>query len=177
MAKTAQYYGTGRRKEASARVFLKLGKGQIKVNDKTSEDFFGKTTDWLLYAFEPLDRVGARNLFDVFITVSGGGVTGQAGAIRLGISRALVTYEQAHPGKTSLPEDRPLPESLTAQLTRATSSEEESEAALAKLAEINQRLWHVALRKEGYLTRDPRAVLRKLVGLMKSAKAKQFSKR
>ncbi|MGO0121792.1 30S ribosomal protein S9 [Desulfothermobacter acidiphilus] len=90
-----QFYGTGRRKESVARVFLLPGEGRILVNDKTLEEYFGGRKTLTLTARQPLELAGVTGKFDVKATVSGGGVTGQAGAIRLGIARALV---QADPG-------------------------------------------------------------------------------
>ena len=178
MSSQTQYYGTGRRKQASARVFIKSGSGKILVNEKPAENYFSHAVKWLHHAFEPLDRLGANHMFDLAITVKGGGVSGQSGAVRMGLSRALVDYEKKNPGKTSLPEDKPLPESVLKSLTQSDDdSAEASEAAMAKLADINQRIWHIVLRKEGFLTRDARAVLRKLAGFVKHSKRKQFSKR
>ena len=86
-----QYYGTGRRKSSAARVFLRPGKGQITVNDKTLDAFFGRETARMVVR-QPLELTKLGDRFDVLVTVEGGGITGQAGAIRLGISRALVEY-------------------------------------------------------------------------------------
>lgn len=88
-----QFLGTGRRKTSSARVFLRPGKGQILVNGKSLEDFFGRETARMVVR-QPLIAVNAINQFDIYVTVSGGGVSGQAGAVRHGITRALLRYEQ-----------------------------------------------------------------------------------
>jgi small subunit ribosomal protein S9 len=88
-----QHYGTGRRKSAAARVFLRPGKGQITVNDKTLEQFFGRETAQMVVK-QPLELTKLGERFDVLVTVEGGGITGQAGAIRLGLSRALVNYDE-----------------------------------------------------------------------------------
>ncbi len=92
MAST-QHYGTGRRKSSAARVFLRPGKGQITVNDKSLDQFFGRETARMVVR-QPLELTNLVERFDVLVTVAGGGMTGQAGAIRLGISRALVEYDE-----------------------------------------------------------------------------------
>ena len=90
---TQQYYGTGRRKSSTARVFLTPGSGKISINGKTIEDYFGRNTSRMIVVqpFEKLDMVGQ---WDLNCTVVGGGNTGQAGAIRLGISRALLESDE-----------------------------------------------------------------------------------
>ena len=88
-----QYYGTGRRKSSAARVFLRPGKGQITVNDKTLDAFFGRETARMVVK-QPLELTKLSDRFDVLVTVEGGGMTGQSGAIRLGLSRALVEYDE-----------------------------------------------------------------------------------
>lgn len=88
-----QYYGTGRRKSSAARVFLRPGKGEIKVNDKTLDQFFGRETARMVVK-QPLELTQLSDRFDVLVTVEGGGMTGQSGAIRLGLSRALVEYDE-----------------------------------------------------------------------------------
>ena len=132
MKKMIQFWGTGRRKKAIARVrLLPAGSGAIVINDRALEDYFPQGT--LQYIVkQPLNEVGADGKYDVKVNVMGGGLTGQAGAIRLGIARALLQSE---------PESRP------------------------------------ALKKAGFLTRDPRAKERKKYGLKKARRAPQFSKR
>ncbi len=132
MKKKIQFWGTGRRKKAIARVrLLPAGSGAIVINDRALEDYFPQGT--LQYIVkQPLNEVGADGKYDVKVNVMGGGLTGQAGAIRLGIARALLQSE---------PESRP------------------------------------ALKKAGFLTRDPRAKERKKYGLKKARRAPQFSKR
>ncbi len=94
MAKTIDYkYGTGRRKTATARVFLKPGKGDITINDKTVEAYFGRETSRML-VHQPLEVSDAVGRFDIKVTVVGGGPNGQAGAIRHGITRALIEYDE-----------------------------------------------------------------------------------
>ena len=85
------YYGTGRRKTATARVFLKKGKGQITINQRTLETYFGRKTARMLVC-QPLESTGLANQLDVNVSISGGGINGQAGAIRHGIARALLEY-------------------------------------------------------------------------------------
>lgn len=132
MKKKIQFWGTGRRKKAIARVrLLPAGSGAIVINDRALEDYFPQGT--LQYIVkQPLNEVGADGKYDVKVNVMGGGLTGQAGAIRLGIARALLQSE---------PESRP------------------------------------ALKKAGFLTRDPRAKERKKYGLKKARRAPQFFKR
>jgi small subunit ribosomal protein S9 len=95
MAKnTQQNYGTGRRKTASARVFIRPGSGTITINDRTVEQYFPRETARMLVR-QPLETVDAVSRFDIFITVAGGGLSGQAGAVRHGISRALIDYDES----------------------------------------------------------------------------------
>jgi len=91
MAQT-QYYGTGRRKSSVARVFARPGKGEIKINNATLDAYFGRETDRMIVR-QPLETAEAMEKFDLLITVKGGGTSGQAGAIRLGITRALMEYD------------------------------------------------------------------------------------
>jgi small subunit ribosomal protein S9 len=91
MAQT-QNYGTGRRKTATARVFIKPGKGQITINSKSLDDYFGRGTSRMMVR-QPLEVVDSLNRFDILVTVEGGGPSGQAGAIRHGITRALIEYD------------------------------------------------------------------------------------
>ncbi|MCD6363312.1 MAG: 30S ribosomal protein S9 [Synergistetes bacterium] len=125
------YYGTGRRKTAVARVWMKPGEGNIMVNKRSFEDYFPREI-WRTHALEPLREIGKEREFDIYVNVKGGGLSGQAGAIRLGIARALLQYD---------PELRP------------------------------------ALKKKGYLTRDPRMKERKKYGRMKARRLYQSSKR
>lgn len=130
-SKVKYYYGTGRRKESVARVRLYPGNGKITINGRDIDDYFGLDTLKLIVR-QPLILTNNLENLDVICTVQGGGVSGQAGAIRHGISRALLVYD---------PELRP------------------------------------ALKKAGYLTRDPRMKERKKYGLKAARKAPQFSKR
>ena len=86
-------YGTGRRKTATARVFLKAGTGEITVNGKPLDEFFGRPTSRMI-VMQPLEVTENVGRFDVNVTTSGGGASGQAGAIRHGLSRALVEYDE-----------------------------------------------------------------------------------
>ncbi len=88
-----QYYGTGRRKSSTARVFLKAGSGKITINKRNIEEYFGRETACMVVR-QPLELVDATEKFDLNITVKGGGTTGQSGAIRLGITRALMQYDE-----------------------------------------------------------------------------------
>jgi small subunit ribosomal protein S9 len=89
-----QNYGTGRRKTSAARVFLRPGTGNISVNGKTLDTFFGRETARMIVR-QPLELLNVTEKFDILVTVEGGGTTGQAGAIRLGISRALTEYDES----------------------------------------------------------------------------------
>lgn len=145
-ARAKQYVATGRRKTSTARVFLKKGKGNMTVNGKALEEFFGRETARMI-VHQPLIAVDVEGQFDLLITVKGGGISGQAGAIRHGITRALIAFEDA----------------------QASNDEDGGESGGG--------VWHQTLRKAGYVTRDPRAVERKKVGLHKARKGTQFSKR
>ncbi|MDN5871167.1 MAG: 30S ribosomal protein S9 [Nitrococcus sp.] len=87
-----QYYSTGRRKTSTARVFLRRGSGVIMVNGRSLADYFGRETARMIVR-QPLERTESTNNFDVYVTVAGGGSSGQAGAIRHGITRALIAYD------------------------------------------------------------------------------------
>jgi small subunit ribosomal protein S9 len=89
---SARFYATGRRKTATARVFIRLGTGDVKINHRTPEDYFPREILRMHY-LEPMRAVEHMGNFDMFITVKGGGDTGQAGAIRHGIARALQKYD------------------------------------------------------------------------------------
>ena len=131
MSTPAQYLGTGKRKTSVARVILRPGSGQTWINGKTLEDYFPR----LLHrksVLAPLQVTELQGQYDLRVRVHGGGLTGQAGAVRHGFARALV--------------------------------------------EANPEL-RVALKREGFLTRDARQVERKKAGLHKARKAPQFSKR
>jgi small subunit ribosomal protein S9 len=131
MADIAQYLGTGKRKTSVARVILRPGDGTTWVNGRTIEEYFPRAV-WQTIAVSPLKVAGLDGRYDIRVRVHGGGISGQAGAVRHGIARALVEAD---------PELR------------------------------------VALKREGYLTRDARQVERKKAGLHKARKAPQFSKR
>jgi len=90
---TTQNYGTGRRKSSTARVFLRPGSGVITINHRPIDQFFGRETARMIVR-QPLELTQTGDKFDVLVTVEGGGITGQAGAIRLGLARALVEYDE-----------------------------------------------------------------------------------
>ena len=125
------FYGTGRRKKSIARVRVYAGTGKITINDRDIDDYFGLDTLKLIVR-QPLALTELTDKFDIVCRVTGGGVTGQAGAIRHGLARALLQYDEAL---------RP------------------------------------ALKKAGFLTRDPRMKERKKYGLKGARRAPQFSKR
>ena len=89
---TEQYYGTGRRKSSTARVFLTRGTGNILVNERPLDEFFGRETSRMIVR-QPLEKIEMTDKFDINVTVIGGGMSGQAGAIRLGLTRALMEYD------------------------------------------------------------------------------------
>jgi small subunit ribosomal protein S9 len=89
---TEQYYGTGRRKSSSARVFMTRGTGKIIVNDRPLDEFFGRETSCMVVR-QPLEKIEMADKWDIKATVEGGGISGQAGAIRLGLTRALMEYD------------------------------------------------------------------------------------
>jgi len=124
-------YATGRRKNSIARVWLKKGNGEIKINGKSLDKYFSRPVLQMVVN-QPLNVIQAEKEYEIMATVKGGGLSGQAGAIRHGISKALSLYNL---------ENRP------------------------------------ALKKIGYLTRDPRVVERKKSGLAKARRSYQFSKR
>ncbi len=140
-------YGTGRRKTSTARVFLKKGKGAIIINDRTLDEYFGRETARMIVR-QPLIASDMLTSFDVHVTVTGGGINGQAGAIRHGIARALVKYDEG-----------------------------DSEAGEAGSASAGENTMRKIMRREGYMTRDAREVERKKVGKHKARKGTQYSKR
>lgn len=153
MAKAAavkQYYGTGRRKSSTARVYIKTGTGNISINNLTVEKYFGRETARMM-VHQALQAVDMLNKFDVKVIVRGGGDMGQAGAIRHGITRALISYDEEFAAK--LPANEELSENVAANSFRRI------------------------LRKCGFVTRDSRAVERKKVGHRKARKSEQYSKR
>jgi small subunit ribosomal protein S9 len=89
-----QYYGTGRRKTSTARVFLRPGTGNIVVNRRPLDEYFGRETSRMVVR-QALNVVELADKFDLYVTVKGGGMTGQAGAIRHGITRALIAYDES----------------------------------------------------------------------------------
>ncbi len=88
-----QYYGTGRRKSSTARVFLRSGSGVITINGRPIDEYFGRETSRMVVR-QPLELTETLEQFDIYVTVTGGGNTGQAGAIRHGITRALMEYNE-----------------------------------------------------------------------------------
>jgi small subunit ribosomal protein S9 len=91
---TDTYYSTGRRKSSAARVFMKRGDGNITINNRTLEQYFGRETGRMVVR-QPLETVELLGQMDINVTVKGGGITGQAGAIRHGITRALIEYDES----------------------------------------------------------------------------------
>lgn len=95
---TTHNYGTGRRKSSVARVFIRKGSGNINVNGRPLDEFFGRETARMIVR-QPLELTQNTDKFDITVTTTGGGTTGQAGAIRLGIARALVDYDESLKGE------------------------------------------------------------------------------
>jgi small subunit ribosomal protein S9 len=93
MATEQTYYGTGRRKSSTARVFMTKGKGKIVINDRPLDEFFGRETARMIVR-QPFEKLEMTENFDIRATVKGGGISGQAGAIRLGVTRALIEYDE-----------------------------------------------------------------------------------
>ena len=93
MATEQTYYGTGRRKSSTARVFMTKGKGQIVINDRPLDEFFGRETARMIVR-QPFEKLEMTENFDIRATVKGGGISGQAGAIRLGVTRALIEFDE-----------------------------------------------------------------------------------
>ena len=89
-----QYYGTGRRKSSTARVFIKKGTGNIVINNKKLEEYFTRPTSRMVVC-QPLELLNLKDNLDLYITVAGGGNSGQAGAVRHGITRALIEYDES----------------------------------------------------------------------------------
>ena len=136
--KTRKFYGTGRRKSSSARVTLIPGTGKITVNGKDVHEYLPHEV-LVMDLMQPLEVTNNVNTFDIIADVRGGGYSGQTGAIRLGITRALLEYDIDNAGK------------------------EDSYRAI--------------LKRNGFITRDPRAKERKKPGLKAARRAPQFSKR
>ncbi len=90
----ADFYGTGRRKTSTARVYMKTGRGDITINNRPLDKFFGRQTAQMIVR-QPLELMNLTDKFDISVTVSGGGTTGQAGAIRHGLTRALMQYDES----------------------------------------------------------------------------------
>jgi small subunit ribosomal protein S9 len=90
----AHFYGTGRRKTSTARVFIKVGSGDIIINNRPLNKFFGRQTARMIVR-QPLELMNLTDKFDIYVTVSGGGTNGQAGAIRHGLTRALLQYDES----------------------------------------------------------------------------------
>lgn len=139
MAEKQQYYGTGRRKSSTARVFLRPGKGEIKVNNRTLEEYFSRETSCMVVR-QPLETVDVLGKFDIYVTVVGGGISGQAGAVRLGIARALVTYDELDLAEGAEPSPDSFRRKLRARglLTRDSRRVERKKVGLHKARRATQ---------------------------------------
>lgn len=139
MSTAKQYYGTGRRKSSTARVFLRPGQGKITVNSRELSEYFGRETSCMVIR-QPLETVGVIGKFDVYVTVAGGGISGQAGAIRLGISRALVAYDEAGMAEGAEPLENSFRKKLRARglLTRDSRRVERKKVGLHKARRATQ---------------------------------------
>lgn len=154
-AQSKEKLGTGRRKTSTAQVILRAGTGKIIINDSTLDEFFKRETARMVVR-QPLQLVGALGQFDILVRVKGGGNSGQAGAIRHGITRALIKFEKAQ--------------------NETVEGELESGEAGGNTV-LKPGSWHQQLRQAGYVTRDPRMVERKKVGRLGARKKTQYSKR
>jgi small subunit ribosomal protein S9 len=148
------FYATGRRKTSTARVFLKPGKGAIMINGRSIDTYFSRETARMIVR-QPLELTSTTGRFDIRIKVDGGGMNGQAGAIRHGLSRALVKFERNDLGLDDSEDGG-----------EGGSDGNNGNLPLKKI-----------LRKAGCLTRDAREVERKKVGKHKARKGTQYSKR
>jgi small subunit ribosomal protein S9 len=146
------YYGTGRRKTSTARVYLTPGNGNITINTTALDQYFGRKTSRMIVR-QPLEVTNTLDKFNVNVMVRGGGSNGQAGAIRHGIARALLQYGIS--------------------MGEPASGDEEAGSASGTGALTIRKM----LRQAGYLTRDAREVERKKVGRHKARKGTQYSKR
>lgn len=144
-----RYYATGKRKTCCARVFLKKGCGSITINGFKIDDYFKRITARIV-ALQPLNLINMLSQFDFYITVNGGGEMGQASAVRHGITKALIKYDE--------------------QLLKNNLSFEKKE-------EFSFQNFRKIFRNEGFVTRDSRKVERKKVGFRKARKRQQYSKR
>ena len=162
---------TGRRKTSVARVYLSKGTGEITINNRSIEEFFARETAQMVVK-QPFELLKQEGQFDIKVRVLGGGTSGQAGAIRHGITRALVEYERKF-----LPENvisTPLRSQEEAVLLGGEVEEDEDDGRGEQGVQLK---WHKQLRKAGFVTRDSRSVERKKVGFHKARKKIQFSKR
>ncbi len=134
-----QYYGTGRRKSSTARVFLRPGKGKIVINNRPLEDYFGRETSCMIVR-QPLETVDVVDKFDIYATVVGGGISGQAGAVRLGIARALVAYDEVDLAEDAEPYDDSYRRKLRSRglLTRDSRRVERKKVGLHKARRATQ---------------------------------------
>jgi small subunit ribosomal protein S9 len=134
-----QYYGTGRRKSSVARVFLRPGKGHILINNREVDEYFCRETACMVIR-QPLETVDLLKKFDIYITVSGGGVSGQAGAVRLGIARALVQYDEHDLAADAEPSPDSIRRKLRARglLTRDSRCVERKKVGLHKARRATQ---------------------------------------
>ncbi|TAL65116.1 MAG: 30S ribosomal protein S9 [Legionella sp.] len=139
MADVKQYYGTGRRKSSTARVFLRSGKGNIVVNGRSLQEYFCRETSCMV-VMQPLETVDLVNKFDIYVTVEGGGVSGQAGAVRLGIARALVSYDEYDLAEDAEPDPNSFRRKLRARglLTRDSRKVERKKVGLHKARRATQ---------------------------------------
>lgn len=159
---------TGRRKTAVARVYLSKGTGKIKINNRELDQFFGRETARMV-VLQPFQLLDQNNAFDVNVRVRGGGLSGQAGAIRHGITRALIKYERENLPHQTVVSDAASEDSDEASTQSTDDSDQEVRGV--------QLQWHKKLRQAGFVTRDARSVERKKVGFHKARKKIQFSKR
>lgn len=152
MAVTDTYIGTGRRKTSTARVRLSKGSGKMIINGQSVEEYFGGRKAAHIVVRQPLDLLEVGKDFDVTVNVQGSGIMGQAGAIRHGITRALLSYDEKD----------------------VVKSDDDGDGESGSTGVLG---WRKLLRSAGFVTRDSRKVERKKVGHRKARKVEQYSKR
>jgi len=166
-----QYYGTGRRKSSTARVYLRKGSGKITINSRTLEEYFGGRKAAHMVVRQPLELVEVVKQFDIIVNVAGGGTMSQSGAIRHGITRALLQYDEEGTPTTAKKPKKVVKVAAEGEAEAETPEEAEADVETGIMS------WRKLFRKAGYVTRDSREVERKKVGHRKARKVEQYSKR
>jgi len=165
---------TGRRKTSVARAYMKKGTGQITINKLKLETYFGRETAQMVVK-QPFQLLEQEGVFDVNVRVLGGGTSGQAGAIRHAITRALVKYEREFMPENHVVAAASPTETDGLVIEQAEKGNEDGDTGAGEQGV--QLQWHKKLRQAGFVTRDSRSVERKKFGFHKARKKIQFSKR